>query len=129
MERRIIEPSGMIDPKRRYSLGWRVDNTIYTAGQLASDAEGKLVGPNDIRAQTRRVWEKLGAILKAEGAKLSDIVKTTVYITDLRYREGYQEVRNDLFKSNAPASTIVQVVALALPGALIEIEAVAVVDH
>ena len=53
---------------------------------------------------------------EAEGVKLSDIVKTTVYITDLRYREGCQEVRNELFKSNAPASTVVQVVALALPG-------------
>ncbi len=129
MERRVIQPSGMLDPQRRYSLGWRVGNTIYTAGQLASNAEGKLVGPNDIHAQTRRVWEKLSQILEAEGAKLSDVVKTTVFITDLRYREGYQEIRNELFKSDAPASTIVQVVALALPGALIEIEAIAVVDN
>ncbi|MBI2088110.1 MAG: RidA family protein [Deltaproteobacteria bacterium] len=129
MERKVIQPVDMRDTRSRYSLGWRVGNTIYTAGQLANDEEGNLVAPNDIRAQTRHVWQKLSRILAVEGAKLSDVVKTTVYMTDLRYRDGYEEVHKEFFKSNSPSSTLVQVVGLALPGALIEIEAIAVVEN
>jgi enamine deaminase RidA (YjgF/YER057c/UK114 family) len=55
-------------------------------------------------------------------------VKITVFVTDIRYREGYGEVRQEFFAPNPPASTLVQVACLAIPGALIEIEAVAVID-
>jgi len=128
MARTRIQPNDMPDPSPRYSLGWRVGNTIYVAGQLATDNDGNLVGANDIRAQTRRALEKLKRVLEVGGAKLSDVVKITVFITDLRYQQGMGEVRREFFPSNPPASTLVQVVALAVPGALIEIEAIAVVD-
>ena len=128
MARTVIQPPDMADPRPRYSLGWRAGNTIYAAGQLATDEAGNLVGPNDIRAQTRQVLKKLSRVLEAAGSGLRDVVKSTVYITDMRYREGLQEVRQEFFPSNPPASTLVQVVALAIPGALIEIEAIAVID-
>lgn len=128
MARTLIQPPDMPDPRPRYSLGWRVGNTIYAAGQLATDKDGNIVGPNDIRVQTRCVLEKLRRVLESAGASLQDIVKITVYVTDMRYRESYHEVRQEFIPSNPPASTLVQIVALAVPGALIEIEAIAVVD-
>ena len=128
MPRTLIQPVDMPDPRPRYSLGWRAGNTIYTAGQLSTDKDGNIVGPNDIRVQTRRVLEKLRRVLETGGATLRDVVMLHIYITDLRHRDGFQEVRQEFFPSNPPAGTLVQVVALAVPGALIEIDAVAVVD-
>ncbi|HLH24751.1 MAG TPA: RidA family protein [Chloroflexota bacterium] len=128
MARSVIQPPGRPDPRPRYSHAWKVGNTIYVAGQLATDASGKLVGANDMRAQTRQAFENLAAVLEAAGASMRDVVKTTVFITDMRHRDAYSEVRQQFYTSDPPASTLVQVVALAEPGALIEIEAVAVVD-
>ncbi|HZR97888.1 MAG TPA: RidA family protein [Chloroflexota bacterium] len=128
MARTVIQPPGRPDPRPRYSHAWKVGNTIYVAGQLATDASGKLVGANDMRAQARQAFENLAAVLEAAGASLADVVKTTVFITDMRHRDAYSEVRQQFYKGDPPASTLVQVVALAEPGALIEIEAIAVVD-
>jgi len=101
---------------------------VFVAGQLALDKDGKLVGPNDIAAQTRRVLENMRRVLETGGAKMQDVVKVTVFVTDIRFREGYGEVRREFFPANPPASTLVQVACLAIPGALIEIEAVAIID-
>jgi len=126
--RTAIQPADMADPRPRYTHAWRVNDTIYVAGQLATDAQGNLVAPNDIRGQARAAFQNIARVLEAAGASLSDVVKTTVFITDMRYREGYHEARMEFYPKDPPASTLVQVVALAAPGALIEIEAVAVVD-
>jgi reactive intermediate/imine deaminase len=128
MARTAIQPADMPDPRPRYSHAWRVGNTIYLAGQLGTDAHGQLVGPNDMRAQARQAFQNISRVLDAAGATLRDVVKMTVFVTDLRYRESYHEARLEFYPSDPPASTLVQVVALAVPGALIEIEAVAVVD-
>ena len=128
MARTAIQPVDMADPRPRYTHGWRVGNTVYVAGQLALDKAGKLVGPNDIGAQTRQVFENIKRVLEGGGATLQDIVKITVFVTDIRYREPYGEARLQFFPVNPPASTLVQIAALAIPGALIEIEAVAVID-
>jgi 2-iminobutanoate/2-iminopropanoate deaminase len=128
MARTAIQPVDMADPRPRYTHGWRVGNSVYVAGQLALDKAGKLVGPNDIGAQTRQIFENMKRVLEGGGATLRHVVKITVFVTDIRYREGYGEVRQQFFPADPPASTLVQVAALAIPGALIEIEAVAVID-
>ncbi len=128
MARTAIQPADLADPRPRYTHGWRVGNTVYVAGQLALDKDGKLVGPNDIAAQSRRVFENMRRILETAGSRLSDVVKITVFVTDIRFREPYGEVRKEFFPADPPASTRVQVACLAIPGALIEIEAVAVID-
>jgi reactive intermediate/imine deaminase len=128
MARTAIQPADLADPRPRYTHGWRVGNTVYVAGQLALDKEGKLVGPNDIAAQSRRVFENMRRILETAGSRLGDVVKITVFVTDIRFREPYGEVRKEFFPADPPASTLVQVACLAIPGALIEIEAVAVID-
>jgi enamine deaminase RidA (YjgF/YER057c/UK114 family) len=120
-----LQPASLPDPVR-YSHGFRVGNTVYLAGALGTEADGSI--SSDIRLQTRRALEKLAAVMREAGGSLTDIVKITVFITDMRWREGYGEVRAEFFPHDPPASTLVQVVALADPSALIEIEGIAVVD-
>jgi 2-iminobutanoate/2-iminopropanoate deaminase len=81
-----------------------------------------------VRVQTRRAFEKLATVMHEDGGTLTDIVKLTVFITNMRLRDGYGEVRAQFFPHDPPASTLVQVVALADPAALIEIEGVAVLE-
>lgn len=126
MARIPIAPPDMKDQRPRYTLGWRVGNTIYVAGQLPYDKNGTLIGVGDIKAQTRRVFENIKKIVTAGGGTMDDIVKVTVFVTDVRYREPYGEVRSEFFGANPPASTLVQISNLAIPDALIEIEAIAV---
>ena len=128
MARIPIAPPGMKDQRPRYTLGWRVGQTIYVAGQLPYDGNGNLVGIGDIKAQTRRVLENVRTVVEAGGGTMDDVVKLTVFVTDVRFREAYGEVRTEFFGPNPPASTLVQISNLAVPGALIEIEAVAALD-
>jgi 2-iminobutanoate/2-iminopropanoate deaminase len=125
MARQRLQPANLEDPVR-YSRGWKVGNTVYLAGAIGHNPDGSLTP--DIKVQTRRAYEQLEAVMKEAGGGLRDIVKTTVFITDMRYREGYGEIRAEFFKGDAPASTLIQCVALATPGAMIEIEGVAVLD-
>ena len=125
MSRIRLQPASLPDPVR-YSHGFRVGNTVYLAGALGTEADGSM--SPDIRTQTRRALQKLATVMQEAGGQLTDIVKLTVFITDMRWREGYGEVRAEFFPSDPPASTLVQVVALADPNALIEIEAIAVLD-
>jgi len=101
--------------------------TVYIAGQLGLDMENKLVGaPGDFRAQAVKAIENLKAALASVGADLSDVVKITNYLTDMSHIGIYREVRDQHFKMPRPASTAVGISQLARPGALFEIEAIAV---
>ena len=101
--------------------------TVYIAGQLGLDMENKLVGaPGDFRAQCTKAIENLQAALASVGAKLSDVVKITNYLTDMSHISIYREVRDQFFAMPRPASTAVGISQLARPGALFEIEAIAV---
>jgi len=101
--------------------------TVYIAGQIAFDKEGKVVGAGDMAAQAEQVFKNLQAALEAAGAKFSDVVKMNTYITDMAKAPAVREVRARYFGQTAPASTLVQVVALARPELMLEIEVVAVV--
>ena len=118
----------MKDQRPRYTLGWRVGNHIYVAGQLPFDKDGNLLGKGDIKAQTRRIFEQIKMIVEAGGGKMDDVVKVTVFVTDVRYREPYGEVRSEFFGPNPPASTLVGIQALAKPEFLVEVEGIAVID-
>jgi 2-iminobutanoate/2-iminopropanoate deaminase len=99
--------------------------TLYLAGQLARDENGRTVGVGDIRAQTAKVIENIRTILRAEGGELENVVSVTVYTTDMRYFDAISEVRRRYFTDDLPASTIVEVSKLAQPDLLIEIAAIA----
>ena len=124
-------PDTVATPIGSYSQSVRVETAdatwIYVSGQIAIDVGGNLVGPGDVRAQTRQVFENLKAILEANRATFADVVKIGTYLTTLDDLAGMREVRGDYLTSEPPASTAVQVVALGVPEAVIEVDVVAVV--
>jgi enamine deaminase RidA (YjgF/YER057c/UK114 family) len=103
---------------------------VYIAGQLGLDRSGRLVGgPDDVRAQVEQAFENLKGALAATGATMADIVKINSYLTDMTHLSTFREVRNKYLNLSAPpASTLVAISELAVPGALFEIEAVAVLS-
>jgi reactive intermediate/imine deaminase len=101
--------------------------TVYISGQIAFDKEGKIVGPGDMAAQAEQVFKNLQAALESAGAKFADVVKMNTYITDMAKAPAVREVRARYFGQTTPASTLVQVAALARPELMLEIEVIAVV--
>lgn len=102
--------------------------TVYVSGQVAFDQNGALVGPGDLKAQTEQVFRNLEAALASCGATLEDVAKITVYMLDATQIQVYRDVRDRHFTRSLPASTLVQVVRLARPEWLIEIEAIALLE-
>jgi reactive intermediate/imine deaminase len=100
---------------------------VYISGQIALDKSGKLVGGGDMKAQAEQVFRNLEAALAAAGAKFSDVVKMNTYTTDMAQVQAIRDVRSKYFGSVTPASTLVQVVHLARPELLLEIEVIAAV--
>jgi|SRR6266542_5029751 len=102
--------------------------TVYIAGQLGLDMDNKLVGgPGDFRAQATRAFENLKAALAGVGAGIKDVVKINNYLVDMSHIATFREVRDQVFNMAAPpASTTVAISQLARPGALFEVEAIAV---
>jgi enamine deaminase RidA (YjgF/YER057c/UK114 family) len=100
---------------------------VYIAGQLGLDVEGKLVGAaGDFGAQAKQTFENLKLALAAVGANFNHVVKLNNYLTDIAHLASLREIRDQFINTAAPpASTTLQISALARPGALIEIEAVA----
>lgn len=99
---------------------------VHTAGHLAVDAAGNVVGGSDTARQAEFVYGVIERILAAAGATLDDVVKTTAYLVDIRDYPAVNEVRNKVFAGREPASTMVEVTKLVHPLAKIEIEAVAI---
>ncbi len=119
-----INPASMGEPIAPYTLVVRKDNVVTTAGMLGLDADGKLVG-DDITSQTRQTLTNITTALEAAGASLNDVVKVTVFITDVANFTGMNAVYTEFFGDTKPARSTVGV-ELVLPGALVEVEATAV---
>ena len=103
--------------------------TIYISGQIAFDKDGALVGAGDMKAQAEQVFRNLEAALAAAGAKFSDVVKMNTYTTDMSQAQAIRDVRARYFRDATPASTLVQVVHLARPELMLEIEVIAAVPE
>jgi reactive intermediate/imine deaminase len=119
-----IQPEGLTKPAT-YSHVVKVGNLLFISGQVAFDANGKLVGENDMKAQVKQVLENLKTALASQKADFSHVVKINTYTTDVEAFLAAAEVRAEYFKGNLPASTLVQISKLARPGLLVEIEAIA----
>jgi 2-iminobutanoate/2-iminopropanoate deaminase len=104
----------------------RAGGFVFVAGILPVDVEGQLVG-GDVVEQTRFVLDELGRILPAAGCAAADVVKVCVYLTDVDDRPKINPLRKAFFGEARPASTLVEVSGLAVPGSLVEIDAVAAV--
>ena len=104
---------------------------VFVSGQVSMDAEGKLVAPGDLAGQARQVYANLRTALEGARAKPSDVVKLTTYVVGYKpeVRPLLAEARSTVFGAALPASTLVGIQALAEPGYLIEVEAIAVIDE
>jgi reactive intermediate/imine deaminase len=126
--REEIRVPGLAEPISHYTDAVRAGDLLFVSGFVPVDGEGQLVGGDDVVAQTRQVFANLAAVLAAAGATFADVVKVTVYLTDIEDRARINPVRQDIFRDSRPASTLVEVSALATPGAKVEIDAVALLD-
>ena len=126
MPQHLIQPEGM-PPTNGYShVVAFTGTTVMVSGQVPLDADGRLVGADDTRAQTRQVFHNLQMALAAAGARMADLVKLTVFLTNMADLAHFREVRDEFVDPwRPPASSLVQVSALVHPAFRIEIEAVA----
>jgi 2-iminobutanoate/2-iminopropanoate deaminase len=125
--REEIRVPELAEPISHYTDAVRAGNLLFVSGFVPVDGEGRLVGGDDVVAQARQVLANVGAVLAAAGATFADVVKVTVYLTDIADRAHINPVRQEFFGEARPASTLVEVSALAVPGAKLEIEAVALI--
>jgi enamine deaminase RidA (YjgF/YER057c/UK114 family) len=120
--------AGLFDPAT-YTQGIKVTQAqtiLFLAGQVAYDKDGSVKHVGDFRGQAREVFRCLKSLVEAGGGRMDNIVKLNYYLTDIRYRTDLIPVREEFLGKKGPASTLVQVSALAHPDWLIEVEAIAV---
>ena len=127
MSRREIRVDGLAEPISHFTDAVQTGSLLFVSGIVPVDGEGRLVGGDDVVAQTRQVFENMRAVLAAAGCGFEDVVKVTVFLTDIDDRPLINPVRQEVFGSSRPASTLVEVSRLAVEGAKVEIEAVALV--
>ncbi|MDA4125428.1 MAG: RidA family protein [Thaumarchaeota archaeon] len=127
MDKLLIDSPEVASGGSMYSQAVKAGNVLYVSGQVAFDQKNALIGKGDIEAQTVQAFENMKALLKAAGMGFDNVVKITVYLTDLANRPSFHRVRERYFDSDKlPSSTLVVVKSLAHPDLLVEIEAVAV---
>jgi enamine deaminase RidA (YjgF/YER057c/UK114 family) len=120
---------GVFEPAT-YSQGIKVTgaNTIlFLSGQVAYAPDGSAAFRGDFKGQARGAYEAIKALVESQGGTMASIVKITTYVTDMRYREDLAPIREEFFGKKGPASTLVEIPALAHPDWMIEIEAIAVI--
>jgi reactive intermediate/imine deaminase len=125
-EREEIRVPELAEPISHYTDAVRAGKLLFVSGMVPVDGDGNIVG-EDVRAQARQVLRNVGAALEAGGATFADVVKVTVFLLDIDDRPAVNEVRKEVFGDARPASTLIEVSRLAVSGALLEIEAVALV--
>ena len=123
--REEIRAPGLAEPISHYTDAVRAGDLLFISGVVPVDRDGGLVGGGDVVEQTRQVFANLAAVLAAAGGTFADVVKVNVYLTEIADRARINPVRQEIFGDVRPASTLVEVSALAVPGAKVEIEAVA----
>jgi 2-iminobutanoate/2-iminopropanoate deaminase len=126
--REEIRVPGLAEPISHYTDAVRAGDLLFVSGFVPVDGDGQLVGGDDVVAQARQVFANLAAVLAAAGATFADVVKVTVYLTDIEDRARINPVRQEIFGDTRPASTLVEVSALSTPGAKVEIDAVALLS-
>ena len=109
----------------RISPGFKVDGILYLSGHAAISESGELMGIGDFDAQAEATFESLNRTLRAGGSDLSQVIKVTIYLTDMSHFDKIVALREKWFTQPYPADTIVEVSSLALPELMIEIEAIA----
>jgi 2-iminobutanoate/2-iminopropanoate deaminase len=119
---------GLAEPISHYTDAVKAGGLLFLSGLVPVDEHGALVG-EDAAEQARQVFRNMELVLKAAGCRFDDVVKVTHFLLDIDDRPAINPVRMEFFGEARPASTLVEVSALAVPGALLEIEAVAAIPE
>jgi 2-iminobutanoate/2-iminopropanoate deaminase len=125
MTREEIRVDSLAEPISHFTDAVRAGGFLYVSGIVAVDRDGRLVGGDDVVAQARQVLANMRAVLEAGGCGFEDVVKVTIFLTDVDDRPLINPLRREVFGDARPASTLVEVPRLAVEGAKIEIECVA----
>ena len=127
MSREEIRVDRLAEPISHFTDAVRSGDLLFVSGVVAVDRDGRLVGGDDVVAQTRQVFENMRAVLAAAGCDFENVVKVTIFLTDVDERPLINPVRQEVFGNTRPASTLVEVPRLAVEGARVEIECVAII--
>ena len=126
-----IEPfcaSGVFNPPT-YTQGIKVSQAqtiLFLSGQVAYTADGGVAHAGDFKAQARGAYQAIKAMVESQGGTMANVAKITTYLTDMHYRVDLAPIREEFFGKKGPASTLIEISALAHPDWMIEIEAIAV---
>jgi len=129
MAKKAIVPTKNVYTAKGYSHAVRVGPLLITAGIVAHDAEGRIVGKGDIAAQVEQVYHNLGAVLNSADLGFEDVVKITIFTTNVLFRPVIMEARRKYFPVDPPASTFFVVTSLSTADQLVEIEAIAAIKE
>ena len=123
--REEIRVEHLMEPLSHYTDAVRFGDLLFVSGIAPTDADGSLVGEGDVVEQTRQVFRNMDEILNAGGATFADIVKVIVYLTDVDDRTKINPVREEYFGDSRPSSSLIGISELAIPGMMVEVEAIA----
>lgn len=129
MKRRFPPPQpakATYSPMVTYDLGGR--RLVFLAGKIAVGDDGEVVAPGDAGAQTRFIFESMKGLLGQAGARLDDLVKVQIFVTDMADFPRVSEVRNGYLGEALPVSTLVEIGATVRPGCVVEIDGVAICE-
>ena len=124
MTHEVIIPTGSAPPLAPYSPGVKAGETVYVSGVLAMDANGNIVGPGDIKAQTQQVIESIRSVIEEAGGTLADVAFNQIFLADLNHYAEMNEVYGKYFGENSPARYCIKA-ELVKPEFLVEISSIA----
>ncbi len=122
-----LDPGWSWTRKFDISAGVKVGDTVYVSGTVAFDGDGNVVGEGDMYVQSKQVFGNIKEVLACAGASMADVVKITVFVTDMAAYGAFGRARTEAFPDGVPASAVYGTTTLVKPELLVEVEAVAVV--